>query len=487
MLAPFDFGKREASFQQVSFRLNLSLAETFGCAHPSAQRFVGHRIAVKRTVQNLDLRIRNARSQQRERTIACGNGLLVRVMPQGTKIFTLRYRPMVAAGEKATQRRITLGRYPDMTLADARTAAERMRSEVRNGRDPSVEINRKKRATDAPGTVDELVTRFLTGHVRLKNKASTAAETQRLLATYLQPKIGKRRLQDVQRSDLTSLIRKEAERILAARKGARGTAANRIKAAASKLFAFAVSEGWLELNPASGIPPLVNEKPRERTLTDQEIGQLWNALLPLIHPAAHAPVTHRVVALLLLTGARASEIATLRLRHFAPDASTLAFEEAKNKASDRALPLSGAALATLLPAVDIAKQGKPDSFIFPAVTETGRRGRKITRAGHLHRESVTRAGARLAVDLGHEEPQRWTIHDLRRTFITWAHELGYEPELVRRVTGHAARDVHGRVYDRSKRMEAMRQLLNDWAAHVADCGAKEAGQDASNVVRLSAR
>jgi integrase len=123
------------------------------------------------------------------------------------------------------------------------------------------------------------------------------------------------------------------------------------------------------------------------------------------------------------------------------------------------------------------KKAKPDAFVFPP--EEG-----SFRTPYVHSESVTRAGARLAEDLGHTKPAPWTIRDLRRTFITWAHETGHEPDLVRRLTGHAPQDVHGRVYDQSKRLDAMRMLLNEWAAYVALCGAKEARTKAPNVLQL---
>ena len=59
-------------------------------------------------------------------------GLAVRVSPKGTKTFTLLYR----AGRRA--RRMTVGRYPLLSLAEARARAERALREVSEGRDPAV-------------------------------------------------------------------------------------------------------------------------------------------------------------------------------------------------------------------------------------------------------------------------------------------------------------------------------------------------------------
>ncbi|HUQ35195.1 MAG TPA: integrase arm-type DNA-binding domain-containing protein [Aestuariivirga sp.] len=434
---------------------------------------------MSRAVQSLDLRIRKARPGASEHTIACGDGLLVRVLPKGTKIFSLRYRPK----NSSTQRRVTIGRYPDMTLAKARIEADRMRSEVGNGRDPVVDAKRREQSAEAPKTIDDLISIFLADYVRPTNKPSTAKETERLLNRYLKPTLGKRRLLDVTRADVASLIAREFKRITAEgkisdRANTRGTSANRIKAAASKLFSFAVSRGWLEINPVRGLEAAIPEKSRKRSLSAQEIGQLWNELMKTRERAAPLPITYRIVALLLLTGARTSEIATQRVRHFDKEASTITFEDAKTEESNRTIPLSAGALQLFLPAIEGLKRAKPNSFVFPA--EEGSQ-----RSPHVHKESITRAGARLVDELGHTKPAPWTIRDLRRTFITWAHETGHEPELVRRVTGHAARDVHGRVYDRSKRLDAMRALLNEWAAYVAACGAKEAAKAEPNVVQLS--
>lgn len=437
--------------------------------------------------QNLDLKIRNAKPKDREFTIACGSGLVLRVLPHGAKTFSLRYRPK---GSTA-QRRVTIGNYPNTTLTKARSEVEIIRSAVRDGEDPVVEAERRQREADAPATVTQLAERFIRDYVKLRNRPSTAAETERILRTYVLPSLGKRRLPDVHRSDISALLQGELSRILAEAKGQakraggntgqrqRGSSVNRIKAATSKMFAFAVSSGWLEHNPAAGIQALLPEKPRARALNERELGQLWQRLNRPLDAGETRATTHRVIAVLLLTGARASEIATLRRRHIDLAGGTITLEDTKTDESDRTVALAPAAISVLREAMDETGSTRPGAYIFPASPEMQRKalaGGGI-RAPHVHRESVTRAGARIADDLGHTVPVPWTIHDLRRTFISWAHENGYEPDLVRKATGHKPSDVHGRVYDRSTRVELMRGMMTAWADHIEAC-ADRAGANA---------
>jgi integrase len=69
---------------------------------------------------------------------------------------------------------------------------------------------------------------------------------------------------------------------------------------------------------------------------------------------------------------------------------------------------------------------------------------------------VSRAARKIVKALGH---QPWTPHDLRRTVVSIMAELGIDGDIRRRVTGHQAQDVHGRVYDQANRQNAVRAAL----------------------------
>jgi integrase len=110
-----------------------------------------------------------------------------------------------------------------------------------------------------------------------------------------------------------------------------------------------------------------------------------------------------------------------------------------------------------------ASPGKVQAFLFPA--EAGSK-----RAKHLHPESLSRAFARACDRLGIADA---STHDLRRTCLSGLIELGHE-SVAERIAGHVPRHVLGRHYDRSKRLDAMRDGLEAWSAAVDAAAARYA-------------
>jgi hypothetical protein len=99
-------------------------------------------------------------------------GFGMRVSSAGTKTFVLVYR------HRGRPRRLTLGRYPILSLADARTKATQALLAVNEGVDPGL----VEEAEDDPAyQFDAVVTAFVKAHCAVHNKASTAKETERLL------------------------------------------------------------------------------------------------------------------------------------------------------------------------------------------------------------------------------------------------------------------------------------------------------------------
>lgn len=64
---------------------------------------------------------------------------------------------------------------------------------------------------------------------------------------------------------------------------------------------------------------------------------------------------------------------------------------------------------------------------------------------------------------------RFTPHDLRRTAVTTMSEARVPEEIRRRVTGHQAHDVHGRIYDQAERLDEVRDALKAIEARVLKC------------------
>lgn len=114
-------------------------------------------------------------------------GFGVRVMTTGRKSFVLKY------SINRMQRWITLGRYGDLTVDEARKLAQTRRGEVAKGLDPTVDLRARRSAP----TISELIERFIAEHVEVKTRKSTAEGYTRYLHNVIEPKLGKLLVRDL--------------------------------------------------------------------------------------------------------------------------------------------------------------------------------------------------------------------------------------------------------------------------------------------------
>jgi integrase len=215
---------------------------------------------------------------------------------------------------------------------------------------------------------------------------------------------------------------------------------NNARSALSSFFAWCIAEGLLELNPVTGTAKATQNGSRERTLSADELRQLWHTL-----PQINAGFAD-IIRLLLLTGARRNEIGLLTWSEidFKRGMIVLGPDRTKNRKTFE-LPLSTQALAIL------QRQLRRNSTEF-VWTDKGY-------------QDWDRAKQRLDRRLRIAD---WHLHDLRRTTATQLGELGVLPHVIEttlnHVSGHKA-GVAG-VYNRSKMTDAVREGLQRWADHL---------------------
>src|SRR3984893_893116 len=155
-------------------------------------------------------------------------GFGVRVQRGSVKSYILHYR--LGPGRGAPLRKLTIGRHGSpWTPETARKEAKTLLGMIEDGADPAAD---KMARREAP-TIAELAERFLAEHAEAKRKGSTAAEYRRLLDRIILPALGKRKVADVTRADMTKLH--HANR-------AAPYPANRVLAVLSKIFNLA--ERW---------------------------------------------------------------------------------------------------------------------------------------------------------------------------------------------------------------------------------------------------
>jgi integrase len=273
-------------------------------------------------------------------------GFGVKVTPAGGKTYLYQYR------DKAKRtRRVTIGKHgaigPDgrpWVPENARQEAQQFAAAVVRGDDPAA-----ARTTDrqAP-TFRTVADRYLSEHVDVKKKRSTAVEYRRLLETRAAPVLGDMKLKDVQHRDVSRLHTSLQETPYAA---------NRLLAVLSSFFSWAARhELYSGDNPARHVEKYSEEK-RERYLSEAELAAIGHVLSS--HEEAQ-PVPVLAARLLLLTGMRKNEVLGLTWAEVDMPGAMIRLEDSKTGA--KKIPLAAPALETLAAAEKHRQHRNPHVF-----------------------------------------------------------------------------------------------------------------------------
>jgi integrase len=332
-------------------------------------------------------------------------GLALRLSYAGSRSFVIFHT------REGKTKRITLGLYPAMTLAEARDAWR----EIRNGRGlPMV----------APTLLFESVFEEWLKRDQAENRSAAAVEAR--MRHHVLPYWKGRDIASINRPDVITIMDRIAD------SGA-ATMARRVHALIHRLFVWAINRGIVEKNPAAGIER-GKEVRRDRVLTDAELVKVWKC------DAGH-PFT-QAVKLLILTGARRSEIGDLRWDEIDGDTIALPGSRTKNGEPNR-IPLSAPAREIL------AAMPRFSDYVF-------------TISGNRPATGWEGAKKKLDTSCGATD---WRFHDLRRTASTGMNEIGAEPHIVEAILGHTVKGVAG-TYNKAKHEAAKRAALEAWGAHV---------------------
>lgn len=398
-------------------------------------------------------------ARRREMPDAALPGFYLVIQPSGAKSWALRYR---AAGKP---RKLTLGAWPGLGLAEARKAARAALAKATEGADPAAEKvaakakEKTKAATEAAEArdkVENVVADFLRRHA---SKNRTAAETARIFNREVLPKWKDKKIQDVTRRDVIDLIDGIADR------GA-PVMANRVLANVRKFGNWCVSRDVLAVSPAAGVKGPAPEAARDRVLTDDELRAFWTATGKMGAPFGP------MFRVLLLTAARREEVAGATEAEIDGDVWTLPASRAKNGRA-HVIPLSPQALAAMAAQPRIASA---EGWIF-------------TTNGRTPPSGFARAKARLDVlmreALGETDLPAWRLHDLRRTAASGMARLGVNLPVVEKLLNHVSGSFGGvaGVYQRHEFADEKRAAVNLWGAFVQDLCEGRPG----NVVPLRGR
>ena len=379
-------------------------------------------------------------------------GLILRITPAGDKSWSVLY----SRQPDGKKRRITIGPFPAISLEKARREALTILANIARGEDPAGEKQAKRAEQIDALTFNVLADKWLEKHARPKLNPRAVVEYERSIRIDLRPAIGTMAADAISKRDLILNVRDKI--------AARGSLvhADHAISMASRIYAWAVDEEYVEMNPAYKVPKAAaGPSVRDRVLTDAEVRAFWVGL-------DRAPIgvpMRFLLRLILLTGQRRTEVAGMRRDELDLDAGLwtlpgnrivkgkLAHGRTKN-GREHVVPLSACATTLIREAIALAGDSE---FVFPSP-------RDEARAGHIHGEAVSKAMRRLRGTV--LEADDITAHDLRRTLRTFLGEHDVPDEVADRVLNHTRPGVGNQHYNHARMQPQVRTALERWATHV---------------------
>ncbi len=344
-------------------------------------------------------------------------GFGVRVSASGVKSFVLLMG--------RSRKRITIGRYPLVTLAQARARARELIAERLLGKDDV-----------PPMKFEEALPVFIASRYGDKyEKPRTRDETERLLRRHFLPKFRYEQLSTIRTHEIADLIDKLRKT---------PSIAHHAFGAIRLFFRWAEARGYVLRSPCATLTPPPISKPRDRVLSRDEIKALLGAL------RAREDTFSTIVELLLYTGQRRGEIAGLRADWIDWSSRMITFPASITKNKRRHVIPFGDRVEELL------MRGEKRGLLFPALGTEGKR----PFAGWS--KSKPRLDRRCPLPY-------WTLHDLRRTCATNLAALGVSIPVTERLLNHMSGTSGGlvAVYQRYDYAPELKAAVSLWASYLA--------------------
>lgn len=379
-----------------------------------------------------------------------GDGLTFTLSSAGTASWVLRYR---FAGTR--RKEVTLGNYPDLTLAAARKLARERRVDVDQGKDPAAEKKVEKMRNQMAWTVRQLVEDYKIKKLTTPPLAEGTVYYRRWdLDKILLPKLGSLEVRQVTPTDIVHVLESS---------GRSWTICKRILTSAKLLFAHACGKRLIDVNPGVGIDltALMGARPpiRKRVMLSED--ELRTLLTGIDGLGAENGLAFRI---LLATCVRSVELVKARWEH-------IDLERGAWWVPDESVKTRVGFLVPITPTVvawfkQLQALAGNSPWVLPARTERRRQRVGDTHVGKTTLwAAITRAFNREELDV-----RRFTPHDTRSTAKGHLRNMGIPNEITEIALNHALKGMEA-VYDVREEIPERRMALERWAAFIDACEA----------------
>jgi integrase len=362
---------------------------------------------------------------------------------KGKASWILRYRFGGREKEK------TLGRYPDVSLKDARELARKDRALLQQGVDIAALKRREKLKAIDMHNVEGLAQIWYERHILGKYKHPQVVE--RVIRRHIEPTIGKLPVEEVRPVHIDGVLTK----IVA---GGAPTVANDAMRYLFRMFHFAVKRKWIESNPVYGFEIADaggTEVSRDRWLNREELAALAQSMR---ETPTFGRLNELAVWLLLALCVRKMELLSAKWSEFDLDKAVWVLRPSRTKTNLAIdIPLAPPVIEWLQ---ELKVFACGHAHLFPArrlIHMKAGLPRK-NRFEHVSPDTLNVALKRLSLG----DVEHFTVHDMRRTARTHMAALGIDRFVAERALNHKVRDVEG-VYNQYDYFDERKRALDRWA------------------------
>lgn len=400
---------------------------------------VTHRRTRQLKGQLTDLNLRNLTTRDRPYKVADGNGLHVLVSPTGLSAWRRKYR--FAGREKV----LPLGRYPEVSLAQARAARDEARKKVLAGIDPSEERRDAKLALlSAQENSFEAVARAWHKVWAEGKHARYAEDVMGRLERNVFPYIGPKSVAHIEPKDVVRMMEHIHGRGV-------NDIARRVRNTCSQIFRYAITRGLTSRNPSSEFKPSDVQPQR----TSQNHARIEESELPdllrKIEAYQGSQLTRLAMKLLALTFVRTSELIEARWAEIDFDAAEWRIPAERMKMKrPHIVPLASQAIQVLRTLHVISGHSE---LLFP-----GERDREKPMSNNTILKALERIGYK----------DRMTGHGFRGLDSTALYERQFASDHIELQLAYVRGKVRG-AYDHSRQLPQRRRMMEFWASHLELC------------------